>query len=227
MFRLPEKLRHLHHLVSGAAALTALALTARRWAFDTFAIDAVYYDIHLQRSPAPVWPFLAAALALITAAAALKCLERIGAALTPCWLLVPLFFLPQNFFNLAAVLAVIAWGLSRCPWWKFTRTTPREAVYCLTALLAVTAAAWSFYLQNRAFRSMFLAYQDWGEYTECYLRIADGGVPLRSLPVQAGHFNLLFITRTGSILRAVLIRQSSTHEQLIMAIWAMSECISM
>ena len=191
MFRMPEKLQRIHHLISGAAALVVLTLTARRWVFDALAVDAVYYDIRLTDTPAPVWPFLTAAAALMIAAAALKRLERIGTELTPCWLLAPLLFLPQDFFNLAATLAVIAWSLSRCPWKKSTRGIPREAVYCLTALLAAAAAFWSFYLQTGAFRRIFLAYQDWGEYTECYLRIADGGVPLRALPVQAGHFNPL------------------------------------
>ena len=180
----------LWHFASGASALTAIALTVRRWAFDTIAVDAVYYTIHPAKNPTAVWPFLLAALILISGAAAMKRLGTIGAKLTPCWLLWPLLALPQDFFGLAAALAVTAWSLSRFMDWKIPRCPlSRHTAYCFAALLALAVAGWSFFLQNRAFKALFLAYQDWGEYAECYLRLADGKTPLRGWLVQAGHFN--------------------------------------
>lgn len=192
MFRMPEKLQRVGLFISGAAAFVALALTAKHWGFDTFAIDAVYYAVHPVRNPTPIWPFLLAAVAVMTVAAVSQRLERLGAALAPCWLLLPLLAFPHVFLNLAATLAIIAWSLTRLTNWKnreFRLT--KNGAYGFVLLLSLTVAGWSFFMQCRAFDSMFLAYSDWGEYAECYLRLADGRIPLRSWPVQAGHFNLL------------------------------------
>ena len=178
--------------ISAASAVAALALTLRRWAFDTLAVDAEYYSILPAKEASPVWPFLLAALSGILALTAIHRLEKTGEELAPCQLLWPLLILPQNFFNLAAVLAVISRSLMRSTGEKLpARPLDRSATCGLVALLTTATAGWSFYLQYRAFRSMFLAYQDWGEYAECYLRLADGAVPLRSWAVQAGHFDPL------------------------------------
>lgn len=42
----------------------------------------------------------------------------------------------------------------------------------LISLLFLGAAAWGFFLQERAYRAMFLYYNDWGEYAENYLKLA-------------------------------------------------------
>ena len=192
MFRPPPHLPRPCRLISAVSAATALALTLRRWAFDTFAVDAVYYAVHPMRISAPVWPFLLVALSGILALVAVRRLERTGEDALPCQLLWPLLLLPQTFLNLAAVLALVAWSLMRSAGGKLpARPLSRSAMRCLVILLAAFAAEWSFYLQCRAFRSLFLAYQDWGEYAECYLRLADGKVPLRAWAVQAGHFDPL------------------------------------
>ena len=192
MFRMPEKLPRVCLLISGAAVLTGLVLTVKRWAFDTLAIDAITYTVYPAEPPTPIWPFLSAALAATAAAAALKRLERIGTKLAPCWLLLPLFVLPHDFVNLAAALAVVAWSLSRFLNGKPPKIRlPKSGTYCFVLLLSALVVGWSLFIQRRAFGSMCLAYQDWGEYSECYLKLVDGEVPLRSWPVQAGHFNLL------------------------------------
>ena len=172
--------------------MAALSLTLRRWIFDTFAVDAVYYAVYPVRAAAPVWPFLLAALSGVLALIAVRRLEQTGEDALPCQLLWVLLLLPQNFLNLAAVLTAIAWSLMRGMRWKLpARPLPRSTAHCLVALLAAATAGWSFYLQCRAFQSLFLAYQDWGEYAECYLKLADGEVPFRAWAVQAGHFDPL------------------------------------
>lgn len=176
----------------GTGALIAIFLTVRRWIFDIVALDAVYYKVYPTRAPSWEVPFVAAALI-----AALAAWKRLSSpehfrSLATAWLLFVLLALPQTFLNLAAVLAVIAWCLLRRPKRKIPRRPLSETPACVfAALLATATAIWSFYLQRHAFRALFLAYQDWGEYAECYLHLADGGLPLRAWLVQAGHFNPL------------------------------------
>ena len=187
-----EKALRPWRFISAAAVAAALMLTIRRWAFDTVAVDAVFYTAHPAKTDSPVWPFLLTAVSLMLALVAVKRVERFGAKAAPLWLLWPLLIMPDNFFNLAAALGVVAWSLSRCLDLKFPRgPLPRCTAYLVVALLTVMTAGWSFFLQNHAFRSLFLAYQDWGEYAECYLKLVGGQLPLRAWTVQAGHFNPL------------------------------------
>lgn len=192
MPRLPENLTRAGRIAAGAGAWAALALTLRRWAFDTAALDAVYYAVHPARVPTPWWPFVLAALAAFALTAARRRAEKTGTQLLPAWLLWILLALPATFPNLAAVLGVTGWCLLRSAGGRIPlRPLPRAAVWGAVALTALTAAAWSYFLQQRALRAMFLAWQDWGEYTACYLRLADGGAPLRAYLMQAGHFDPL------------------------------------
>lgn len=187
-----EKNLRVWRLVSAAVLASALLLTVRRWAFDTVAVDAVYYTLTPAKEPFLVWPFLLTALSLVLALVAAERVEQFRVKAAPCWLLWPLLMLPYDFFNLAAALAVIAWSLSRCLDLKSPRPPlPRSTAYLLVALLTAAMAGWSFFLQSCAFRRLFLAYQDWGEYAECYLKLAGGGVPPRAWLVQAGHFDPL------------------------------------
>ena len=189
---IPDMAVKAGRFVVGAGALIALFLTVRRWVFDTVALDAVYYTVYPVRVPYRADLFVAAALiAALAAWKGLSSQERFR-SLAPAWLLFILLVLPQTFLNLAAVLAVIAWCLLHRPNRKSARRPLSETAACVfVALLSAATAGWSFYLQRHAFKALFLAYQDWGEYAECYLRLADGGLPLRAWLVQAGHFNPL------------------------------------
>ena len=189
MFRLPEKTLRAFCFVSAFSTAAALALTVRRWLFDTVTVDAIYYAVRPMKNPSPAWPFLLAAIALLLSLQAVDRVEWFGRKAAPCWLLWILWLLPCGFLNLAATLSVAAWTMMRCLEPKSPRRPLSEnAAFGIVALLATATAGWSFYLQNAAYRSLFLAYQDWGEYAECYLRLADGAVPWRSWAVQAGSF---------------------------------------
>ena len=164
-----EKTLRAWRLISAAAVAAALMLTIRRWVFDTIEIHAVYYVALPAKTASFVWPFLLTAISLVLALAAADRVERFSAAAAPGWLLWPLLALPYDFFNLAAALAVIAWCLSRCLVPKYPYAPlPRRTAWLFVALLTAAAAGWSAFLQNGAFRRMFLAYPDWGEYAECY-----------------------------------------------------------
>ena len=192
MPRSTEKDLRAWRCISAAAVAAALMLTIRRWVFDTVEIHAVYYATIQAKQGSLVWPFLLTAVSLVLALVAAKRVEQFGAKAAPGWLLWLLLVLPYNFFNLAATLAVVAWTLTRCLDLKFPRgPLPRRTAHLVVALLTVMTAGWSFFLQNHAFRSLFLAYQDWGEYAECYLKLVGGQIPLRAWVVQAGHFNPL------------------------------------
>ena len=223
MICISDKAAQATWFATGLGALTAAAMTLRRWGFDTAALDGVYYTVYPARTPSPVWPFIAlAAVAAAVLTAGMRGCSEWSRKLLPAWLFLPLLFLPAGFLNLAAVLAVTAWCMMRCfgalqcgiprktgcfallqgtqrqvgsfggavVKVRLPQLSPRLAAL-LAALASLAAAAWSFYLQSRAYGSLFLAYQDWGEYTECYLRLISGKLPLRAYLVQAGHFNFL------------------------------------
>jgi len=190
MLRLPEKQLRACCLISAVSAAAAIALTVRRWLFDTAAVDAIYYAVHPMKTPSPAWPFLLAALSLLLSLQAVGRVEWFGRKAAPCWLLWILLILPNGFLNLAATLATTAWTMTRCLELKSPRRPlSGNAVTGIAALLAAAVAGWSIFIQIAAFRGMILAYSDWGEYSECYLRLADGAVPWRSWAAQAGHFN--------------------------------------
>ena len=204
-----------------AGALAAFSLTVRRWCFNTAALDAVYYTVHPALHAFGAVPFVA--LALIAALAAWKFYpaERRHRQLLPAWLLWILLVLPANFMNLAAVLAVTAWCMQRSFGGKvrLPQLSARSA-QLLVALTSLATAAWSFHLQTRACASLFLAYQDWGEYTECYLKLIAGGLPLRSYLVQAGHFNPL-----PNLLMTTILRLWRSPDAVFMTSALLSGCL--
>ena len=176
----------------GALAFVAIALTFRRWWCNTAAIDAVYYAVHPVRNPVGAEWFVVAAAAATILVLVRKRLARSGEVLFPALLFYPLLILPPGFPALAGVLAVTGWCLYRALQWKcaLPPLSPRAGVIA-TAALSFVVAGWSFFIQNRAFSSLFLAYSDWGEYAECYLKLASGQTPWSSFLAQAGHFNPL------------------------------------
>lgn len=189
--RLSDKNAALLWRGCGVLALVAFALTLRaRW-FGVSAFDAVFYRAVPAASPGPLWFILAALIAAAVVGAFGK-LEACGKAFAPALLLYPLLLPPPSFPILAATLAVTGWCLYRASSERsLLPSPPKNAAVWLAAALSLAAALWSFTLQERAYRSLFLAYQDWGEYAECYLALARGGVPWRAYLAQAGHFNFL------------------------------------
>ena len=197
-----EKNLRAWRFISASSIAAALTLTIRSWAFGIVGIDAVHCEVFPAEHPAPVWPFLLTAVSLMLALIAAKRVDEFSKKAAPCWLLWPLLAMPYGFFTLAAMLTVLAWSFSRCLDLKFPqRALPRSTACCFVALLAAMTAGWSFFLQDSAFRRMFLAYSDWGEYAECYLKLAGGAIPPRAWLIQAGHFNLLPNLVMGTLFR--------------------------
>ena len=66
----------------------------------------------------------------------------------------------------------------------------RRAAPYLTAALFLIAVLWGYYLQRRAYDSMFLYFSDWGEYAENYLRLAFAeNRSFADFLAVAGHWN--------------------------------------
>lgn len=174
----------------GMAAAVGAVLTLRRWAGEFSGFDAVTYRFIPAPRPAGWLPWII--LAALAAAVFARTPKHWGEKLAPALLYYPLLVLPAMFGSLAATLALTGWCLFRLLPGKSVRfPLPRKAAATAAALLSLATAAWSFAVQEQAFRALFLAGQDWGEYAESYLRLAGGGVPWRDYLSRAGHFNLL------------------------------------
>lgn len=179
--------------LGGAAEIAGLALTVRRWLFNTAAVDPINWRIHAVGPPVGIlWFMIAAALAVIAVGACGKP-DRFGYKLLPALLLSPLLLLPPQIPALLLTLAVCSWCAYRASDCRCRHAAVMSRRHCqwIVAILALAVGAWSFLVQKRAFDTMFLAYQDWGEYTECYLKLAFGAEPLKAFLARAGHFNPL------------------------------------
>ena len=186
-------------LIAGFAALWDLT-------FGVYTVNHIHALIFFKKSSPLFWivPPLAAAGVLFFGRRKLLLLEY---ALRPLWLMGGVFFWPTygtGVFCLA--LASLTWCALRygaLMHRKFRKLPEPDEKLALSALFLLTAAmgVWCFYLQTAAFKSWYLIYGDWGQYADCYLRLASGNGSLKEWLCSAGHFNpLINLLMTGAFL---------------------------
>ena len=61
----------------------------------------------------------------------------------------------------------------------------------LLAVLYLLMTGWGWYLQDKASRSLYLCYSDWGTYVESYLNLASGTASWREWLSTGAHWNPL------------------------------------
>lgn len=131
--------------------------------------------------------------------------RRYEYAFRPFWLLLGVFIWPEGSSAVFCyALAVFVWGILRLgAGGGLTQDLPEIPGALAKAgvgLLTAGAVIWSFLLQCAAFDSWFLIFGDWGQYSECYLRLASGGGSVKELLCAAGHFNVLVnLVMTGAL----------------------------
>lgn len=191
-----------------AAAIGGVAAQAL-WdlVFAVVAVDPVHYAV-FSREIAPPLPAAVLGMLLVPLAAALRFgderpyAEKLAAfnrAAWPVLLLLPaLVWFPRTYWTMLLTLlagSVAVFRAAPAVDWRSGplrgRLSPRTG-WLLILLLFAAGTAWGFYMQLRAFNTLFLLYQDWGEYASGYLKLAFGdGVRVIDFLVNAGHWNPL------------------------------------
>jgi hypothetical protein len=191
-----------------AAAIGGVAAQAL-WdlVFAVVAVDPVHYAV-FSREIAPPLPAPVFGMVLVLLAAALRFggerpyAEKLAAfnrAAWPVLLLLPaLVWFPCTYWTMLLTLlagSVAVFRIALNVDWRGGplrgRLSPRTGRWSILLLFAA-GTAWGFYMQLRAFNTLFLLYQDWGEYASGYLKLAFGdGVRVIDFLVNAGHWNPL------------------------------------
>ena len=187
--------------LAGAAAAAGAALRRLTWGVhSTKLLEGVLYF------PDDGWgrflfPALCAAAVLWFARGRER---RYEYAFRPFWLLLGVFVWPEGSSGVFCyALAVFVWGILRLGAGGRAADLPEipgaPATAC-AGLLTAGVVIWSFLLQCAAFDSWFLIFGDWGQYSECYLRLASGEGNMKELLCAAGHFNVLVnLVMTGAL----------------------------
>ncbi|MDR0932354.1 MAG: DUF2079 domain-containing protein, partial [Victivallales bacterium] len=191
----------------GIIALTGaesagLAIVFRYFFCRLRVFDPVYETLYLR--PAPFWIagiFFAAAFFLFFAGCGWE--ERSKRAVDYISLIFAgIILLPDldSVLPLLISFGLIAWGLFRhgyrlggeeCNSTRLKFLTPQTGGL-LALLLGFAGVCFSYYLQKTAYNTLFLLFNDWGEYATHYLRLAfSPEATLRDWFVGGGHFNLL------------------------------------
>ena len=179
-------------------SLTGAVLTGAAvfWEFSFGVLTANHiYDVVIGRKCSFLWYLIPVFFALAALWGMRKKVVLYEYALRPLWLTsVILFF---NLFCTEAfcyVLAVFSWSafrlgsLVRMPFSNIKFPEMKWAVYSVILLTILTL--WnSFYIQDAAFKALYLVFGDWGQYAECYLQLASGSATLKQWLVSAGHCN--------------------------------------
>ena len=186
-------------LIAGFAALWDLT-------FGVYTVNHIHALIFFKKSSLLFWivPPLAAAAVFFFGRKKLLLLEY---ALRPLWLMGGVFLWPTYstaVFCLALVSltwCALRYGALMHRNFKKLPEPDDKAAFFMVSVLTVGMGIWCFYLQNAAFRSWYLIYGDWGQYAECYLRLASGNGSLKEWLCSAGHFNpLVNLLLTGAFL---------------------------
>ena len=186
-------------LIAGFAALWDLT-------FGVYTVNHIHALIFFKNSTPLFWivPPLATAAVFFFGRKKLLLLEYV---LRPLWLMGGVFLWPTygtGMFCLA--LISLTWcalrfgALMHRKFRKLPEPDEKKALL-FVALLTFSMGCWCFYLQSAAFKSWYLIYGDWGQYADCYLRLAAGNSSLKAWLCSAGHFNpLVNFLLTGAFL---------------------------
>ncbi len=195
-----ELLRNALNLISLMLCGSALAVRIQMSVRQIRIIDMTDYQIYIDGQSFPVWWLIGGMVIspLLVLILGRKKLERINEICLPLLLLWPLnILLPFNYLTILFSIMIIGLVVFR---WKCAfagnlkirwRITERVTILIVMIFYLVTVL-WSFHLQNRAYRSFFLLFGDWGQYAEAYLNLAFGNsVTIWNYLASGGHWNPL------------------------------------
>ncbi len=173
--------------------------------FWQLSIDQIHYIVSNYPIPGDIAIMVAVPGAVVILAVPglrrdfIQFLRRLNRALFPLLIPVPFLMLfPSNYFCL--LMPILAWGISA---YRLGVTfQPRILRYLrrlspswgfLVAIIGFLGTVyWHWYIQNSAYNRFFLFYNDWGEYSDCYMRLAWRGANSWSdFLALAGHWNPL------------------------------------
>jgi hypothetical protein len=163
-----------------AGALLAVLFSFLELTFGVTSTNHIY-GMNFFKDPALVWWLVPAAAAAILLFFLRKRLTLHEYALRPLWLSGGIFMIHSfgtGIFCYALLIYVwcaFRYGALMHRHWKLPAVNGKYA-WGATALLTLAFAWWSWYTQHTAFRSLYLIFGDWGQYAECYLRLAGGAV---------------------------------------------------
>jgi len=127
-------------------------------------------------------------------------------ALRPLWLTPVIFVWPNDSSGMFCyALALFAWSafrLGSLQYRKFEKIPEIGKKWSWPFVLFITLCVFglSWYLQNSAFKALYLIFGDWGQYAECYQTLASGSASLKQWLCAAGHFNpLINLIMTAAI----------------------------
>lgn len=168
------------------------------WEF-TFGIDYTVhiYNFVVYKDLTYHWAFIPLVISFVFLFLVRKKVRLFEYALRPLWLnWIPFIYPDTGTAMLCLVLAVFAWSafrLGNLLHHKLRKIPAPDEKFSLplVCILTCLAAVWSFYLQTMAFKSLYLIFGDWGQYAECYQRLAHGTAPFKEWLCTAGHFNAL------------------------------------
>ena len=127
-------------------------------------------------------------------------------ALRPLWLTPVIFVWPNDSSGMFCyALALFVWSafrLGSLQYRKFEKIPEISVKYSwpLVLFLTIFTLSLSWYLQNSAFKALYLIFGDWGQYAESYLVLASGSASLKQWLCAAGHFNpLINLIMTAAI----------------------------
>ncbi len=172
-----------------AFLIGASIVLATGWLICLNQVHVIFYRMNGLNLPATPWRWGIPALgALLLPVIALRqgnfsqALIRLNRMLFPA-LLAPIAILiaPNSYWTalfLVFVTGIVAYRAGVAWFGKYGslhcfRASWRSAPY-VVIVLYLFAVLWGYYLQCRAYDSMYLYYSDWGEYSENYLRLAFG-----------------------------------------------------
>ena len=190
-------------LAAAAAALTGALLEI---CYSNAQINALTYKVI--RSNPVSWRWIIAAIggaAVLFAAWTGKVnrMERVRRwekVLRPAWLLwlIPCETFPGILFAVL-VISFIAFQAGRCFTFKLPELPEKYGtVVALSGGIAL--AIWGYYLQTRAYDSMYFIWGDWNQYAEHYLHLLSGKARGVHYLAGAGHWNFgVNLVMTGAL----------------------------
>ena len=182
-------------------SLTGFAAGMRLFLFKFMAVDMLTYAVGIAPECFPAAWCLAAGLPalLFLKPECRGSLKRASLAMLPFLLF---FLLPQtNYFFFPCFLIVLGWGVFRLVrafggsglrrHSLLTAEYGIEIWLVLLAVLYLLMTGWGWYLQDKASRSLYLCYSDWGTYVESYLKLASGNATWKEWLSTGAHWNPL------------------------------------
>ena len=180
--------------VSMVLAFAALTGTLAELLLHLQSVNPLYYTVTMERDALPLKYFYfgggIAALAAL-AIGKLKNLAEWERLLRPAILL---FFIPltgfHGIFPAVMIISFVAFQSGSRITWKKVQI-PDKWGWFTAAAGGAMLVAWGWFLQSRAFDTMYFIWGDWNQYVEHYQKLLSGEAPFLLWCAGAGHWNPL------------------------------------